>query len=63
MKQGESLQGVPEVPGGYLTARNIGFAMNTVYNTKADARMTLLSYVDQMNQEIRLKRREFGLEP
>lgn len=61
-KQISHLVGIPEVPGGYLTSRDIGFAMNTTYNDNADARKMLLSYVDQINQEIKLKREEFGLE-
>lgn len=61
LSQFASLEGYPEVPGGYLTSRNIGFAMNTTYNTQADARKTLLSYIDQINTEISLKRAEFGL--
>lgn len=62
LEQIDHLAGIPEVPGGYMTTRNIGFAMNTTYNTSADARKTLLSYVDQINQEIQLKREEFGLD-
>ena len=56
------VKGIREVPGGYLTARSVGFALNTVYNTKEDPRKVLLSYVDQINQEISIKREEFGLD-
>lgn len=55
-------RGIREVPGGYLTARSVGFALNTVYNTKEDPRKVLLTYVDQINQEILIKREEFGLD-
>ena len=55
-------KGIREVPGGYLTARSVGFALNTVYNTKEDPRKVLLTYIDQINQEIIIKRDEFGLD-
>ena len=55
-------KGIREIPGGYLTARSVGFALNTVYNTKKDPREVLLSYVDQINQEIIIKRDEFNLD-
>lgn len=53
--------GIPEVPGGYLTARNVGFAITTTYSENADARRTLLGYVDSIHAEIALKRDEFSL--
>lgn len=59
--QMKNLRGIPEVPGGYLTSRNVGFAINSVYSTNTNARETLLTYVDQINQEIQIKRSEFGL--
>lgn len=55
-------KGIREIPGGYLTARSVGFALNTVYNTKQDPRKVLLGYVDQINQEISIKREEFKLD-
>ena len=60
-KQMSSVKGIPEVPGGYLTLRNVGFAISSVYNTNASSRDTLLNYVDQINQELTLKRKEFGV--
>lgn len=60
-EQMKHLQGIPEVPGGYLSARSVTFAINTTYNTRMDARRTLLSYVERINQEIAIKRKEFGL--
>lgn len=53
--------GIPEVPGGYLTARNVGFVITTAYSENADARRTLLGYVDPIQAEIALKRKEFSL--
>ena len=62
LEQMKATQGVPEVPGGYMTSRNVGFAIATVYSDNVSTRDTLLGYVDQINQEMLLKRREFGLE-
>jgi ABC-type glycerol-3-phosphate transport system substrate-binding protein len=62
LEQMDATQGVPEVPGGYMTSRNVGFAIATVYSENVSTRDTLLGYIDQINQEMLLKRREFGLE-
>lgn len=56
------LQGIPQVPGGYLTDRNVLFAISSVYNDSLDARKTLLSYVEEINQELTIRRKEFGLD-
>jgi ABC-type glycerol-3-phosphate transport system substrate-binding protein len=58
----DKLQGTPQVPGGYMTTRSLGFATTLVYTNNADPRETMLSYIPQMTQEIELKRREFGLD-
>lgn len=57
----KNLKGIPQVPGGYLTSRNINFAIATTYSSKTDARETLESYVPEITQEIEIKRKEFGL--
>ena len=62
LSQMNHIRGVPEVPGGYLTARSISFAMNTTYSENKDARKTLKPYAEQINREIILKRKELGLE-
>ena len=36
-------------------------AIRRVINTKEDARETLLTYARTINEEIRIKRKEFGL--
>ena len=54
-------RGFPEIAGGYSTTRHITNAIRRVINTKEDARETLLNYVRTINEEIRIKRREFGL--
>ena len=40
----------------------MGFAIATVYSENVSARDTLLGYVNQINREMALKRREFGLQ-
>ena len=60
--QMEALCGVPEVPGGYMTSRNVDFAIKAVYSTNSDPRDTLRSYIPAIDEEIRLKRKEFHLD-
>ena len=54
-------RGVPEIAGGYSTTRHITNAIRRVINTKEDPRETLLNYARTINDEIRIKRREFNL--
>ncbi len=56
-----SLQGTPEVPGGYYTARAIDFAFANVYAGGKEPSSALLNQVEMINQEITRKRKEFGL--
>jgi len=60
-KQWKTVEGTPEVPGGYYTTRIVNFAFNEVYNTKKDAGDTLQSYIDSLNSELKRKRTEFGI--
>lgn len=60
-EQGEWVTGIPEVPGGYFTPRHIENAFKGVINNGANPRETLLDYIDLINEEITLKRHEFGL--
>jgi len=53
--------GFPEIAGGYSTTRHMTNAIRKVINTKEDARETLLTYARTINDEIRIKREEFGL--
>ena len=53
--------GFPEIAGGYSTTRHITNAIRKVINTKEDQRETLLTYARTINEEIRIKRREFNL--
>ena len=54
-------KGFPEIAGGYSTTRHITNAVRRVINTKEDPRETLLNYARTINEEIRIKRREFNL--
>ena len=54
-------RGFPEIAGGYSTTRHITNAIRHVINTKEDPRETLLNYARTINEEIRIKRREFNL--
>ena len=53
--------GFREIAGGYSTTRHMTNAIRRVINTKEDARETLLTYARTINEEIRIKRKEFGL--
>ncbi len=59
--QMNALQGTPEIPGGYYTARAIDFAFADVYAGGKEPSSALLTQVEMINQEIARKRKEFGL--
>ncbi|MBE5786273.1 MAG: extracellular solute-binding protein [Clostridiales bacterium] len=54
-------RGFPEIAGGYSTTRHMTNAIRKVINEKADPRETLLTYTRTINEEIEIKRQEFGL--
>ncbi len=56
----KALQGTPEIPGGYYTARAIDFAFADVYAAGKEPTSALLTQVEMINQEIARKRKEFG---
>ena len=60
-EQMANTRGFPEIAGGYSTTRHITNAIRKVINTKEDPRETLMNYARTINEEIRIKRREFGL--
>jgi ABC-type glycerol-3-phosphate transport system substrate-binding protein len=76
-EQFQSVRGIPEVPGGYFTGRHLlnafySVVVNsadqkamgiTIKGDKAEPRETIVEYVQYMQEEIRNKRMEFGLEP
>ncbi len=60
-EQQQSTVGSQEIAGGYSTTRHMTNAIRKVINTKEDARETLLTYSRTINEEIAIKRKEFGL--
>lgn len=62
-RQFESVRGIPQVPGGYYTARNLTNAFAAVViDKKIGPREALTDNVRYINDEIKNKRREFGLD-
>ena len=61
-KQMESIDSVPQVPGGYYLSRIITFAFNRVYNNDENPKEVLRDYIKELNDELTRKRAEFGLE-
>ena len=60
-KQMAQTHGFPEIAGGYSTTRHITNAIRRVITTKEDPRETLINYARTINEEIKIKRREFNL--
>lgn len=60
-EQMSQTKGFPEIAGGYSTQRHLINAVRKVINTKEDQRETLLTYARTINEEIKIKRREFNL--
>lgn len=61
LSQLEWVKGIPQVPGGYFTARHLNNAFYTVINGQVGAREALNDHVRYINEEIYNKRNEFGL--
>ena len=62
-EQLQYVKGVPQVPGGYFTDRNIINMANAVIESKKlEPRDAVLDYVQNINNEIQQKRREFNLD-
>lgn len=59
--QTKKLRGVPQVPGGYFTERNLNFAKLAVINDDENPREALLERSEDITEEITMKRQEFGL--
>lgn len=53
---------LPEVAGGYYTGRSINNAIRTVVSSYEEPKETLYEYVKEINDELRQKRRELGLD-
>lgn len=50
----------PEIPGSYMTPRYLINSIRLVVNNSAPVRDTLLHWNEKINNEITLKRKEFG---
>lgn len=55
------VKGIPEVPGGYLSGRNLDNAFRAVVVQGEDPRETMEYYTRYINEEITTKRKEFKL--
>jgi len=61
--QFEWIRGIPEVPGGYFTPRQVRNAFFTSVEVRdIGPREALVDHVRQINNELRAKRSEFGIE-
>lgn len=61
-EQWEQVEEIPELPGGYYTSRNIDNAFREVVFQKGNARESLFFWNKDINEEIKRKRYEFGVE-
>ena len=61
-KQFTNLASIPNYPGAYIIGRYTEFAFLAAYNSDADPRTEILSYINTINKEITRKREEFKLE-
>jgi len=61
-EQWQWVKAVPEVPGGYMIGRHLDNSFRKVVYQQQDPRKTLLDYKRVIDEEIRIKRIEFGLE-
>jgi len=58
----KNMRGTPQVPGGYITGRNVESAFLSVVNKNLNPIDTLYSKIRFINEELKSKRIEFGLE-
>ncbi len=61
MDQWDNTVGYEEEIGGYYYSRYYSFAFNEVLDSYADARESLLNYVQEINEEIKYKRDQLNL--
>ena len=62
MSQWDEARGVQELPGSYITARYVDFAFKSVVSEEGEATKQMLYYVEQINDELARKRKEFGID-
>ncbi len=61
-EQWSYVHGIPEVPGGYYVGRTVSNAIKSAINMGENPREMILDAVEDINEEIISKRKEFGLE-
>lgn len=61
-EQWKQVQEIPELPGGYYTSRNVDNAFREVVFQMGNARESLFYWNKDINEEIKRKRYEFGVE-
>lgn len=61
-EQWSYVHGIPEVPGGYYVGRTVANAIKSAINMGESPRESILDAVEDINEEIISKRKEFGLE-
>lgn len=61
-EQWDNVLGVPQIAGGYYTARSIDNAVRSVVNENENTRETILDFAVDIDEEITIKRQEFNLE-
>ena len=59
--QADNTKGVPVYPGSYMLERSMNFAFTKVYNTGVNPIESINDYIDEMNDELTRKRKEFDL--
>ncbi|MBR4073467.1 MAG: extracellular solute-binding protein [Clostridia bacterium] len=61
-EQWQNVKGVPQIAGGYYTPRSLDNAIRSVVNENENTRETILDFATDIDEEITVKRKEFGLE-
>ena len=61
LRQFESSEGVPEVPGGYMTSRMVDYAFKSVVTDGQNPREALYLNIKDIEKELTKKRKEFHL--
>lgn len=60
--QQANTKGVPQVPGGYISGRQVDYAFRSVVNDNENPYEAIFEYTRPINEELSSKRKEFGLE-
>lgn len=61
LAQFEKCEGIPEVPGGYMTGRMVDYAFKAVVTDGQNPREALYLNIKEINKELTKKRKEFKL--